>query len=94
MWDCIIIGGGIAGLQAAIQLGRYQHRCLVLDADQGPLDALPQLSQFAGLASRCQWTSPADTGPRAGTITGCRIQAGDGGTRTQNRSVVLCYNSR
>ena len=22
--DCIVIGGGIAGLQAAIQLGRYQ----------------------------------------------------------------------
>ncbi|MGG1292266.1 NAD(P)/FAD-dependent oxidoreductase [Bacillus smithii] len=34
-YDCIIIGGGIAGLQAAIQLGRYQHRVLVIDADQG-----------------------------------------------------------
>lgn len=35
VYDCIIIGGGIAGLQAAIQLGRYQHKTLVIDANQG-----------------------------------------------------------
>ena len=35
-WDCIIIGGGIAGLQAAIQMGRSQHKCLVIDSkDEG-----------------------------------------------------------
>ncbi|REE68013.1 thioredoxin reductase [Paenibacillus taihuensis] len=34
--DCIIIGGGIAGLQAAIQLGRYaSHRVLVIDSGDG-----------------------------------------------------------
>ncbi|MFD1673483.1 NAD(P)/FAD-dependent oxidoreductase [Alicyclobacillus fodiniaquatilis] len=35
VYDCIIVGGGIAGLQAAIQLGRYQHKTLVIDANQG-----------------------------------------------------------
>ncbi|MFC5652535.1 NAD(P)/FAD-dependent oxidoreductase [Paenibacillus solisilvae] len=36
VWDCIIVGGGIAGLQAAIQLGRYaMHNVLVLDAGEG-----------------------------------------------------------
>jgi thioredoxin reductase len=35
MYDCIIIGGGIAGLQAAIQLGRYEHHILVVDAGFG-----------------------------------------------------------
>ncbi|PLR96545.1 NAD(P)/FAD-dependent oxidoreductase [Bacillus sp. T33-2] len=35
MYDCIIIGGGIAGLQAAIQLGRYKHQVLVIDANDG-----------------------------------------------------------
>jgi thioredoxin reductase (NADPH) len=34
-YETIIIGGGIAGLQAAIQLGRYRHRVLVIDADYG-----------------------------------------------------------
>jgi thioredoxin reductase (NADPH) len=36
VYDCIIIGGGIAGLQAAIQLGRYaMHTVLVIDAGNG-----------------------------------------------------------
>ena len=34
-FDCIIIGGGIAGLQASIQLGRYMHRVLVIDSGDG-----------------------------------------------------------
>jgi thioredoxin reductase (NADPH) len=34
-YDCIIIGGGMAGLQAAIQLGRYMHNTLVIDAEEG-----------------------------------------------------------
>ncbi|WP_141430883.1 NAD(P)/FAD-dependent oxidoreductase [Bacillus sp. 03113] len=35
IYDCIIIGGGIAGLQAAIQLGRYKHRVIVVDSNNG-----------------------------------------------------------
>ncbi|MEQ2528732.1 NAD(P)/FAD-dependent oxidoreductase [Bacillaceae bacterium CLA-AA-H227] len=35
IYDCIIVGGGIAGLQAAIQLGRYMHKVLVIDAGDG-----------------------------------------------------------
>lgn len=34
-YESIIIGGGIAGLQAAIQLGRYQHRVLLIDNGRG-----------------------------------------------------------
>ncbi|WP_438446631.1 NAD(P)/FAD-dependent oxidoreductase [Gorillibacterium sp. sgz5001074] len=34
-WDALIVGGGIAGLQAAIQLGRGQHQVLVMDAGSG-----------------------------------------------------------
>ncbi|SEN44763.1 Thioredoxin reductase [Mesobacillus persicus] len=35
LYDCVIIGGGIAGLQGAIQLGRYKHQVLVIDANDG-----------------------------------------------------------
>jgi thioredoxin reductase len=34
-YQCIIIGGGIAGLQAAIQLGRYNHNIAVIDKGEG-----------------------------------------------------------
>lgn len=34
-YDCVIVGGGIAGLQAAIQLGRYNHQVLVIDSNNG-----------------------------------------------------------
>ncbi|QGQ98098.1 NAD(P)/FAD-dependent oxidoreductase [Paenibacillus psychroresistens] len=34
-YECIIIGGGIAGLQAAIQLGRYEHHVLIIDKGYG-----------------------------------------------------------
>lgn len=34
-YDCVIIGGGIAGLQAGIMLGRYQHRVLLIDSGRG-----------------------------------------------------------
>ncbi|MBO1512737.1 NAD(P)/FAD-dependent oxidoreductase [Metabacillus sp. BG109] len=35
MYECIIVGAGIAGLQAAIQLGRYMHNVLVIDSHNG-----------------------------------------------------------
>ncbi|GAB1769583.1 NAD(P)/FAD-dependent oxidoreductase [Priestia megaterium] len=34
-YDCVIVGGGIAGLQAAIQLGRYKRNVLVIDSNDG-----------------------------------------------------------
>lgn len=34
-FDCVIVGGGFAGLQAAVQLGRYRHKVAVIDAADG-----------------------------------------------------------
>lgn len=34
-YECIIIGGGFAGLQASIQLGRYKRETLVIDSNYG-----------------------------------------------------------
>jgi len=34
-YECIIIGGGFAGLQASIQLGRYKRKTLVIDSNYG-----------------------------------------------------------
>lgn len=46
--DAIIVGGGIAGLQAAIQLGRYMHRIAVIDGGTGRSKLCRQYSNLLG----------------------------------------------
>ncbi|MED4728715.1 NAD(P)/FAD-dependent oxidoreductase [Aneurinibacillus migulanus] len=48
MYDCAIIGGGIAGLQAALQLGRYMHRIVVIDTEGGRSPLARRYSNILG----------------------------------------------
>lgn len=41
MWDCIIVGGGAAGLTAATYLGRFQRDVLLVDAGGSRLKRVP-----------------------------------------------------
>jgi thioredoxin reductase (NADPH) len=46
--DCLIIGGGAAGLTAAVYLGRYRRRALVLDAGESRLAVIPRTRNVPG----------------------------------------------
>ena len=48
IWDCIIIGGGPAGLTAAIYLGRFLQKCMVIDAGGGRARSIPRSHNLPG----------------------------------------------
>jgi thioredoxin reductase (NADPH) len=47
-WDVIIVGGGIAGLSAAIYLGRAQRETLVIDAGKSLAQWEPDVQNYLG----------------------------------------------
>jgi thioredoxin reductase (NADPH) len=46
--DCLVIGGGAAGLTAAVYLGRYRRRALILDAGGSRLQWIPRTRNVPG----------------------------------------------
>ncbi len=47
-WDCVIIGGGPAGLTAAIYLARFRRRVLVIDAADSRAALIPRSHNHPG----------------------------------------------
>jgi thioredoxin reductase (NADPH) len=41
IWDCVIVGGGPAGLTAATYLGRFRREVLVIDASESRMRRIP-----------------------------------------------------
>ena len=46
--DCVIIGGGPAGLTAAIYLARFLRQCIVVDAGGGRAQSIPRSHNLPG----------------------------------------------
>ena len=47
--DCLIIGGGPAGLLAAIYFARYRRHVQVIDAGESRADKIPLSHNYPGL---------------------------------------------
>jgi thioredoxin reductase len=105
MWDCMVIGGGAAGLSAALVLGRARRRVLLLDqGEQSNLpahgvggllghDGRPPAELYA--AARAELAAYPSVEVRPAEVVGAeRIEAGfelelAGGVREQARRVLL-----
>lgn len=102
--DCLIVGGGPAGLTAAIYLARFHRRVAVVDKGEGRLKLIPRSHNYAGfpqgivgmelLADMRQ--QAADHGAKLvdGEVTaltreGGLIHAETGGGRLSARTVLL-----
>jgi thioredoxin reductase (NADPH) len=48
LWDCMIVGGGPAGLTAALYLARYRRRVLVVDAGHSRAAQIPETHNHPG----------------------------------------------
>jgi thioredoxin reductase (NADPH) len=48
MIDCLIIGGGPAGLLAAVYLGRYRRRTRIIDAGESRAAKIPESHNYPG----------------------------------------------
>src|SRR5881394_3071669 len=47
-WDAIVVGGGMAGLSAAIYLGRAQRQTLVIDSAKSMAKWEPHVQNYLG----------------------------------------------
>ena len=104
-WECVVVGGGAAGLSAALVLGRARRRTLVVDADSqsnraasvtgGVLgfDQRPPAELYA--AGRRELLSYPSVEYRAGEVVGgTRVEEGveldlDNGHRVHAQRVLL-----
>jgi thioredoxin reductase (NADPH) len=48
LWDCLIVGGGPAGLTAAIYLARFRRRVLVVDSGRSRAAQIPETHNHPG----------------------------------------------
>ena len=103
MLDCLIIGGGPAGLAAATYLGRYRRTVLVIDAGASRASKIPVTHNYAGfkgiagpelLGRLREQTLMYGAKLQAGSVTSLRrvangFVAGVEGRETEARFVLL-----
>ena len=77
MYDCIIVGGGIAGLQASIQLGRYRRKTLVIDRGDGRSAMCRRYRNVLGYPDGVSGEELRELGRRQAAVYGVEFLRGD-----------------
>jgi thioredoxin reductase len=104
-WECVVVGAGVAGLSAALVLGRARRRTLVIDTGEQSNRTSTVLGGFLGHDQRspCELYAtgrqelcsyPSVEHRRAEVLNGVVVAGGveldlEGGTRVRTRRVLL-----
>jgi thioredoxin reductase (NADPH) len=76
-FDCVVIGGGPAGLAAAIQLGRLRRSCVVVDDDAGRSQWSQVTRNHLGFPDGVTAAELRLLGQRQAVAFGARLRNGD-----------------
>jgi thioredoxin reductase (NADPH) len=76
-YDCVIIGGGPAGLTAAVYLARYRRRIVLFDAGDSRAALIPESHNYPGFPEGV-------SGP--GLLSALRKQAENYGIAAEQRT--------
>lgn len=74
--DCIIIGGGPAGLTAAVYLARFLRQCVVIDAGDGRAATIPTSHNLPGFPDGINGEDFLDRLRRQALLYGAELKSG------------------
>src|SRR5688572_30474406 len=73
VWDAIVIGGGIAGLSAALYLGRANRKVIVIDSGKSIAVWEPEVQNYLGFPEGIPGQELLDRGVAQAEKYGARI---------------------
>ena len=75
--DCLVIGGGPAGLTAAIYLGRFRRRVMLVDRGDGRLKMIPRSHNHAGYPEGVVGTDLIENMAAQARMYGAELEQGE-----------------
>ncbi|WP_139489209.1 NAD(P)/FAD-dependent oxidoreductase [Brevibacillus dissolubilis] len=94
VYDTIIVGGGIAGLQAAIQLGRSLRRVLVIDNHNGRSSIAKDYRNILGFRDGVSGDALRESGYEQARMFGVQFLEGEATFCEQEEGGLFCVTLR
>ena len=100
LWDAVIVGGGLAGLSAAVYLGRSRRRALLFDAGESMARWEPEIENYLGFPAAISGQSLLERGRAQARQFGVQVLESrvEGVTREETTFVLVSgpasYRSR